>query len=172
MRIKFKNLLAVSAFCLVGQLKCQEIILSLDSFYRYEFKDPKEFESFVAKGRIKKATRWEYAKVVFVASHDDSSIYFSKENQEFKEFPQTIDEIVEFVPLLRSSKMARRYYFVHDPCGATSIFADQPSGKKRRTLVYYHLNQNSKYEGIYFPYDPEKMEDLPHATMEMLYDVD
>lgn len=172
MGTKLKYSLTIFAICLMGQLKSQDIVLSFDSFYRYEFKDKNEFESNKLKNKIQGTIQWEYAKVVFIAFHDDSSLYFSKENQEFKEFPQKIDEIVEFVQLLKSSKKARRYYYVHDPCGATSIFADLPSGRKRRTLVYYHLNQNSKYEGIYFPYDPEKMEDLPHAPMEMLYDVD
>jgi hypothetical protein len=172
MRIKLKNLLAVSIFCFAAQLKCQDVVLTLDSFYRYEFKDQKEFESFSSKGKIKRQTKWEYGKVIFISYHEDSSIYFIKESQEFKEFPQTIDEIVGFKPMLRTSKSVHRYYYVHDLCGVESLFVDLPSGRKSRILIYYHLNQNSKYEGIYFPYDPEKMADLPHATMEMLYDVD
>lgn len=152
-----KYLLSVLVFCLGAELNAQEVILYPDSFYRYEFASKEAFEKSIEKREIKKPTKWEYADVVFSANLEDSSVVFNKGPQEF---PQKIEEAWYYQSLFRSKKKIHHYFFVQNPCGVRSIFVDLPSGRNKRTLIYYHQREDLKYEAVYFPYDIEKMKSM------------
>jgi hypothetical protein len=42
----------------------------------------------------------------------------------------------------------------------TSIFVDIPSGRNKRTVIYYHQREDLKYEAVYFPYDVNQMNSM------------
>jgi hypothetical protein len=149
-----KYLLLILALSLGAELKAQEIVLYPDSFYRHEFISKEEFEKSIEKRQIKRPTKWEHENVRFSANMDDSSIIFNKGNQEF---PQKIEEAWYYKSPFRSRKKIHHYYFVRNPCDVTSIFVDIPSGRNKRTLIYYHQREDLKYEAVYFPYDVKKM---------------
>ena len=107
-----------------------------------------------SKREIKKPSKWEHENVRFSANMDDSSIIFNKGTQEF---PQKIEEAGYYKSPFRSRKKIHHYYFVHNPCDVTSVFVDIPSGRNKRTLIYYHQREDLKYEAVYFPYDVKKM---------------
>jgi hypothetical protein len=75
-----------------------------------------------------------------------------------QEFPQKIEEAWYYKSPFRSRKKIHHYYFVHNPCDVTSIFVDIPSGRNKRTLIYYHQRADLKYEAVYFPYDVNRDE--------------
>ena len=149
-----KYLLLILALSLGAELKAQEIVLYSDSFYRYEFSSKESFEKSVEKRQIKRPLKWEHAEIRFAVNMDDSSIVFNKGTQEF---PQKIEEAWYYKSPFRSRKKIHHYYFVHNPCDVTSIFVDIPSGRNKRTLIYYHQREDLKYEAVYFPYDVNKM---------------
>ena len=152
-----KYLLLILALSLGAELKAQEIVLYPDSFYRHEFVSKEEFEKSIEKRQIKRPTKWEHSEVRFVVNMDDSSIIFNKGTQEF---PQKIEEAWYYKSPFRSRKKIHHYYFVHNPCNVTSIFVDIPSGRNKRTMIYYHQREDLKYEAVYFPYDVNKMNAL------------
>jgi len=152
-----KYLLSILALSLGAELKAQEIVLYPDSFYRHEFSSREEFEKSMEKRQIKKPTKWEHAEIHFAVNMDDSSIIFDKGTQEF---PQKIEEAWYYKSPFRSRKKIHHYYFVHNPCDVTSVFVDIPSGKNKRTMIYYHQREDLKYEAVYFPYDVNKMNAL------------
>jgi len=152
-----KYLLSILALGLGADLKAQEIVLYPDSFYRHEFSSKEEFEKSMEKRQIKKPTKWEHAEVRFAVNMDDSSIIFDKGTQEF---PQKIEEAWYYKSPFRSRKKIHHYYFVHNPCNVTSVFVDIPSGKNKRTMIYYHQREDLKYEAVYFPYDVNQMNSL------------
>jgi hypothetical protein len=149
-----KYLLLILALGSGAELKAQEIVLYPDSFYRHEFVSKEEFEKSIEKRQIKRPTKWEHSEVRFAVNMDDSSIVFNKGTQEF---PQKIEEAWYYKSPFRSRKKIHHYYFVHNPCDVTSIFVDIPSGRNKRTLIYYHQREDLKYEAVYFPYDVNKM---------------
>jgi hypothetical protein len=149
-----KYLLLILALSLGAELKAQEIVLYPDSFYRHEFVSKEEFEKSIEKRQIKRPTKWENSEVRFAVNMDDSSIIFNKGTQEF---PQKIEEAWYYKSPFRSRKKIHHYYFVHNPCDVTSIFVDIPSGRNKRTMIYYHQREDLKYEAVYFPYDVNKM---------------
>jgi len=152
-----KYLLSILALGLGADLKAQEIVLYPDSFYRHEFSSKEEFEKSMEKRQIKKPTKWEHAEIHFAVNMDDSSIIFDKGTQEF---PQKIEEAWYYKSPFRSRKKIHHYYFVHNPCNVTSVFVDIPSGKNKRTMIYYHQREDLKYEAVYFPYDVNQMNSL------------
>lgn len=149
-----KYLLLILALGLGAELKAQEIVLYPDSFYRHEFSSKESFEKSVEKREIKKPSKWEHENVRFSVNMDDSSIIFNKGD---REFPQKIEEAWYYKSPFRSRKKIHHYYFVHNPCDVTSVFVDIPSGRNKRTLIYYHQRADLKYEAVYFPYDVKKM---------------
>jgi len=152
-----KYLLLILALGSGAELKAQEIVLYPDSFYRHEFTSKEEFEKSIEKRQIKRPIKWEHSEVRFAVNMDDSSIIFNKGAQEF---PQKIEEAWYYKSPFRSRKKIHYYYFVHNPCNVTSIFVDIPSGRNKRTMIYYHQREDLKYEAVYFPYDVNQMNAL------------
>ena len=152
-----KYLVSILVLCLGAELKAQEVLLYLDSFYRFEFASKEAFEKSAEKREIKSPTKWEHADVKFSVSIEDSSVVFNKGVQEF---PQKLEEAWYYKSPFRSRKKIHHYFFVQNPCEVNSIFVDLPSGRNKRTLIYYHQKEDLKYEAVYFPYNPDKMKSV------------
>ena len=152
-----KYLVLILALCLGSGLKAQEVLLYPDSFYRFEFASKEDFEKSIEKREIKSPTKLEYANVKLSINLEDSSVVFNKGTQEF---PQKLKEAWYYKSPFRSRKKIRHYFFVQNPCGVNSVFVDLPSGRNKRTLIYYHQREDLKYEAVYFPYDSEKMKSV------------